>query len=90
MTKLVRDLIPKIILESGRISVTHIAESYEYKELLKNKLLEEVEEFLQDEYMEEVADILEVLEAICNINDYKLKDISKNKKRKLTVVLIIR
>ena len=39
--------------------------------------------------MEEVADILEVLEAICNINDYKLKDILKNKKRKLMVVLII-
>ncbi|AFC69334.1 hypothetical protein [Rickettsia amblyommatis] len=30
------------------IPVTHIAESYEHKELLKNKLLEEVEEFLQD------------------------------------------
>ncbi|AAL02734.1 MAG: hypothetical protein AB8U78_03515 [Rickettsia slovaca] len=54
MTKLVRDLIPEIILKSGRIPVTHIAESYEYKELLKNKLLEEVEEILQDEYMEKL------------------------------------
>uniref|UniRef100_UPI00313C9920 nucleoside triphosphate pyrophosphohydrolase n=1 Tax=Rickettsia endosymbiont of Orchestes rusci TaxID=3066250 RepID=UPI00313C9920 len=85
MTKLVRDLIPEIILKSCRIPVTHIAESGEYKELLKNKLLEEVEEFLQDEYMEEVADILEVLETICNINDYKLKDILKIKKQKKKV-----
>ncbi|MFP3120645.1 hypothetical protein GCO76_04105 [Rickettsia sp. R2] len=56
MTKLVRDLIPeiKIILKSGRIPVTRITESYEYKELLKNKLLEEVEEILQDEYMEKL------------------------------------
>ncbi|BAK96380.1 nucleoside triphosphate pyrophosphohydrolase family protein [Rickettsia japonica] len=54
MTKLVRDLIPEIILKSGRIPVTHITASYEYKELLKNKLLEEVEEILQDEYMEKL------------------------------------
>ncbi|WP_016769973.1 nucleoside triphosphate pyrophosphohydrolase family protein [Rickettsia sibirica] len=54
MTKLVRDLIPEIILKSGRIPVTHIAESYDYKELLKNKPLEEVEEILQDEYMEKL------------------------------------
>ncbi|AFC69333.1 hypothetical protein RAMDARK_0368 [Rickettsia amblyommatis str. Darkwater] len=38
----------------------------------------------------EVADILEVLETICNINGYKLKDILKNKKRKLMMVLMIR
>ncbi|MGX6959743.1 MAG: hypothetical protein ACIPMY_00455 [Rickettsia endosymbiont of Pentastiridius leporinus] len=48
MTKLVKDLIPKIILKSGRVPVIHIAGSGEYKELLKNKLLEEVEEFLQN------------------------------------------
>ena len=82
MTKLVRDLIPKIILKSGRIPVTYIAEAREYKELLKSKLREEVEEFLQDEHIEEVADILEVLETICNINNYKLEDILKIKKQK--------
>lgn len=85
MTKLVRDLIPKIILKSGRIPVTYIAEACEYKELLKNKLLEEVEEFLQGEHIEKVADILEVLETIYNINNYKLKDILKIKKQKKKV-----
>ncbi|HJD54801.1 MAG TPA: hypothetical protein LFW11_05665 [Rickettsia endosymbiont of Proechinophthirus fluctus] len=52
MTKLVRDLIPEITLKSGRIPITHIA--HMSKELLKNKLLEEVEEILQDEYMEKL------------------------------------
>ncbi|WP_342170252.1 hypothetical protein [Rickettsia endosymbiont of Seladonia tumulorum] len=85
MTKLVRDLVPQAILKSGRIPITYIAESYEYKKLLKNKLLEEIEEF---ERIEEIADILEVLETICNINNYKLKDIL-NKKRNLTVALVI-
>ncbi|WP_341789269.1 MULTISPECIES: hypothetical protein [unclassified Rickettsia] len=88
MTKLVRDLVPQAILKSGRIPITYIAESYEYKKLLKNKLLEEIEEFLEDERIEEIADILEVLETICNINNYKLKDIL-NKKRNLTVALVI-
>ena len=82
MTKLVRDLVPQIILKSDRIPVTYIAESYEYKKLLKNKLLEEVEEFLKDECIEEIADILEVLETICNINNYKLKDILRIKQQK--------
>jgi len=82
MTKLIRNLIPEIISKSGRVPITYIAEPHEYKELLKNKLLEEVEEFLYDQNVEEIADILEVIEAICNINNFKLKDILKIKEQK--------
>lgn len=82
MIKLVRNLIPEVILKSGRTPVIHIAESNEYKQLLRNKLLEEVEEFLQGESIQEIADILEVLETICIINNYKLRDILKIKKQK--------
>lgn len=35
------------------------------KDLLKNKLREEVEEFCQSEKIDEIADILEVIRAIC-------------------------
>ncbi|MDR0773887.1 MAG: hypothetical protein LBE72_00940 [Rickettsia sp.] len=45
MTKLVRDLVPQIILKSSRIPVFRIAELAEYKQLLRQKLSEEVEEF---------------------------------------------
>ncbi len=89
MGKLVRDFIPNIIEKSGRKPIFHIAESLEYKNLLMNKLVEEVNELIEaniskskEENMEEIADIFEVIEAICLLNSYNLKDILKIKKQK--------
>ena len=62
--KLVRDKIPKIIKENGGDPKIHIANSSEYWEKLKEKLLEEVDEFFEARNHEEAADILEVLGAI--------------------------
>ena len=59
--KLVRDLIPQIIEKSGSKFATHIADNDEYKKLLEEKLQEEVNEYLEDKNLEELADVLEVL-----------------------------
>lgn len=80
--KLVRDLIPTIIMKSGRTPLSHIAGLDEYKKFLRSKLQEEFEEFCNDESMEEIADILEVIEAICTANNYKLKEVLQAKKVK--------
>ena len=72
--KLVRDDIPKIIEADGKKAFTHIAEEKEYQEALEKKLQEEVDEFLENPSVEEVADILEVLRTICVSKDI---DISK-------------
>lgn len=62
--KLVRDRIPEIIANRGVTPITHLADDVEYWETLKAKLREEVDEFIEDSTDEELADILEVLNAI--------------------------
>ena len=64
MKKLVRDKIPQIIEKDGKTPIIHIASDSEYSKRLKDKLKEEVKEFLKEDNEEELADILEVIEAI--------------------------
>lgn len=80
--KLVRDRIPEIIKQGGKIPITHIASDDEYWKKLKEKLKEEVDEFYNDSSEEELADILEVVHAICDfkkIDKEKLKLLRKKK-----------
>jgi predicted house-cleaning noncanonical NTP pyrophosphatase (MazG superfamily) len=63
--KLVRDKIPDIMESKGKNSTFHIANENQFYDLLKNKLLEEVNEFLENDSTEELCDILEVIYAIC-------------------------
>ncbi|PIB08553.1 hypothetical protein B1C81_13245 [Streptomyces sp. HG99] len=65
--KLVRDRIPQIIREDGGDPITYIASPAEYRSRLRDKLGEEVIEFLEaDEVsaLEELADVLEVVRAL--------------------------
>ncbi len=76
--KLVRDKIPQIIKNNGNTSITHIADDDEYREKLLAKLTEEVDEFLEDNNPEELADILEVVYSLG-----KLQNISKDELEKI-------
>lgn len=62
--KLVRNNIPDIIIKNGETPKTHIADDAEFKARLKDKLQEEVHEYLESGQTEELADILEVLYAL--------------------------
>jgi predicted house-cleaning noncanonical NTP pyrophosphatase (MazG superfamily) len=64
-SKLVRDKIPAIIRADGLRPVVYTASPEEYASRLRDKLQEEVAEFLaSDNDLEELADILEVVYAL--------------------------
>ena len=63
--KLVRDRIPEIIFESGKDFQAHQLQGSDLTRVALKKLREEVQEFVEDPCAEEAADILEVLEFIC-------------------------
>ncbi|MDO8463292.1 MAG: nucleoside triphosphate pyrophosphohydrolase [bacterium] len=64
--KLIRDNIPSIVQRHGGIAVTHVAGDEEYRMKLREKLQEEVDEFLESENPEELADIMEVIFALAD------------------------
>lgn len=62
--KLVRDRIPEKMRGSGREPNTRTLTATEYASALRDKLMEEVAEYLADGGEEELADILEVVIAL--------------------------
>ena len=80
--KLVRDKIPDIIRQKGRIPITHVADEKEYWIKLKQKLQEEVTEFLESEAIEEIADILEVIETIEAVKNVTKQEIQSMQSKK--------
>ena len=80
--KLVRNKIPEIIKKKGKIPITHIASDLEYWEKLKQKFMEEVEEYLADENEEELAEVLEVINAIYDFKKIKKTKLEAMRKKK--------
>ncbi|CQR50649.1 MULTISPECIES: nucleoside triphosphate pyrophosphohydrolase [Haloferax] len=62
--KLVRDDVPRIIRESGETPVVHVADDEEFDRRLREKLVEEAEEFAESGTVEELADVFAVVDAI--------------------------
>lgn len=85
--KLVRDNIPDIIASNQEIAITKILTDDEYKIELLKKLKEECKEVNEaktsDELLEELADVLEILRSLSNLENKTIEDIIAiaNKKR---------
>ncbi|MFF5488600.1 hypothetical protein [Streptomyces virginiae] len=65
--KLVRDLIPEIIRANGAEPEVYVADPVEYRRRLREKLGEEVSEYMEADETnapEELADVLEVAYAL--------------------------
>ena len=68
--KLIRDHIPEIIEEDGKWCLTRTANGVdEHMVMLKEKIVEEAQEFIENPSYEEAADMLEVIKAFCHLND---------------------
>ena len=81
--KLVRDKIPDIILKDHCLPTTRILDDSEYLEELNKKLLEEVNEYLKDDNIEEMVDILEVIRAILDFKGTTYEEIEEKRVKKL-------
>lgn len=80
--KLVRDRIIEVIAERGLESEHEISSKEDYKGYLIRKLNEEVREFNEDPISEEIADILEVIDALKKLPEYSDVDDVQKEKRK--------
>lgn len=83
--KLVRDLIPEQIAARGGNAVTHIADEAEYRLKLSEKLVEEAQEFLRDQNIEEVADVLEVVDAILAFHGFDRAEVDRVRAEKAMI-----
>ena len=82
MGKLVRDRIPEIISAAGKTPITRVMQQDEYLDELDIKLNEEVAEYQADKSIEEMADVLEVLFAICEARGHSVDELMAVKEKK--------
>lgn len=79
-TKLVRDRIPEIIAEAGKECEVRVMEEGEFRAALMEKLVEEAQEAAQaveEKIIIELADLLEVIDAVCKVAGLDIRDVQK-------------
>lgn len=79
--KLVRDNIPQIIENNGQSAKMVILDDEKYTDALKKKLKEETREYLQSKELMELADILEVVEALAKNQGSSFDEVLELKKQ---------
>ena len=81
--KLVRDFIPHIITQSGKTCEWHrIKNRDEHMLHLKDKILEETEEFIEDPCLEEAADMIEVIKTFIQLSGLSFRDVLEKAEEK--------
>lgn len=80
--KLVRDNIPEIIEKNKEEAEIRKVEGLEYERFLREKILEEAEEFSESGELEEMGDLLEAVDTYMEKEDISEKDLEEIRKRK--------
>lgn len=75
--KLVRDKIPEIIAAQGEKPVIRVMDDKEYITSLEKKLDEEVAEYHESKEIEELADVLELIYALCETQGHSVDELMR-------------
>lgn len=81
--KLVRDKIPEIIAKDNRKPITTILNNGDYLIELNRKIQEEVNEYLESEDVEELADIVEVIHGILDAKNISIEEFENIRESKV-------
>ena len=73
--KLVRDRIPEIIEADGKTCICETLSQEEYLHLLEEKLNEELAEYQESKSLEELADLLEVMQAVVKARGWTVEEL---------------
>ena len=82
--KLVRDRIPEIIEADGKLCVCETLTDEDYIHLPDQKLNEELAEYQESKSLEELADLLEVVQAVVKARGWTLEELEKVRADKAT------
>jgi hypothetical protein len=82
--KLVRDRIPEIIESDGKICVCETLSDEDYISLLDQKLDEELAEYQESKSLEELADLLEVIQAVVKARGWTVEELEQVRAEKAT------
>lgn len=74
--KLIRDKIPEIMEANGQKFTTRILDQEDYLQALDNKLGEELAEYQKSKSLEELADLLEVMQAVVTARGYTWEELT--------------
>ncbi|CAN7532737.1 nucleoside triphosphate pyrophosphohydrolase [Rossellomorea sp. LjRoot5] len=84
--KLVRDKIPQIIENTGKKVSTEILNDQDYIKYLKEKSYEELDEYCaaesNGEALEELADLLEIIQALAKHHGSSIEEVESVRKEK--------
>lgn len=80
--KLVRDNIPEIIEADGKHCTVETLSDEEYLCLLDCKLNEELAEYQESKSLEELADLLEVMQAVVKARGWTMEELEQLRAKK--------
>lgn len=80
--KLVRDRIPEMIEASGKTCICEALSHEDYISILDQKLNEELAEYQESKSLEELADLLEVMQAVVKARGWTMEELEAVRKKK--------